>query len=181
MSTAANPRVSTAPRTAPNPYAPPRARVHDVSVSSNKIVLAERSARLGAAFVDGLIMSALVYLPMLVGFALGGAAGSGNSSADGFVMIGLVLGLIGFVVFVVLTWRQMAQTGQSLAKKYFNIKVVMSDGSPASMGTLILKRNVLNGLLGIIPAYGFVELLFIFGEKRQCLHDRIADTIVVVA
>jgi uncharacterized RDD family membrane protein YckC len=145
-------------------------------------VLAERSSRLGAAFVDGLIMSAMVYLPMLVGFAVGGAANSGdNSSADGFALIGVLLGLIGFVVYLVLTLRQMAATGQSLAKKYFNIKVVMSDGSPASMATLILKRNILNGLLGIIPLYGFVELLFIFGEKRQCLHDRIADTIVVVA
>ena len=170
------------PKPVSNPYAPPRARVRDIAVPSNVPVLAERSTRLGAALVDGLIFAAIVYLPMLVGFAIGGAASSGgNSSGDGFMMLGVLLALVGLGVFMVLTLRQMSQTGQSLAKKYFNIKVVMSDGSPATMGTLILKRNVLNGLLGIIPMYGIVELLFIFGEKRQCLHDRIADTIVVEA
>jgi hypothetical protein len=40
---------------------------------------------------------------------------------------------------------------------------------------------MVNGLLSIIPLYGIIELLFIFGEDRQCLHDKIADTIVVEA
>jgi len=89
--------------------------------------------------------------------------------------------LVGFAVWAWLTLKQMGATGQSLAKKYFNIKVVLSDGSPASLGTLILKRNVLTWLLSLIPLYGFIEVLFIFGDKRQCLHDRMADTIVVEA
>jgi hypothetical protein len=37
----------------------------------------------------------------------------------------------------------------------------------------------LNGLLGIIPFYGFVDVLFIFGQERRCLHDLIAGTRVV--
>ena len=32
-------------------------------------------------------------------------------------------------------------------------------------------------LLGIL--YTIVDALFIFAESRQCLHDKIADTIVV--
>ena len=177
---AASPRVS--PSTAPNPYAPPRARVRDIAVASNTIVLAERSARLGASIVDGLIFSAMVYIPLLVGTAIGGAAvNSGSDAADGFVMVGLGLALAGFVVWTWLTLKQMGATGQSHAKKYFNIKVVMSDGAAASLSTLIWKRNFLTWVLGIIPLYGLIEVLFIFGEKRQCLHDRMADTIVVVA
>jgi uncharacterized RDD family membrane protein YckC len=170
------------PRTAPNPYAPPRARVRDITVASNTVVLAERSSRLGASIVDGLIFAAMVYIPMMVGMAIGGAAAqSGSDAGGGFVLVGLGLAVAGFVVWTWLTLKQMGATGQSLAKKYFNIKVVMSDGSAASLGTLIWKRNVLTWLLGIIPLYGLVEVLFIFGEKRQCLHDRMADTIVVVA
>jgi hypothetical protein len=42
-------------------------------------------------------------------------------------------------------------------------------------------RNFVNGLLGMIPLYGLIEILFIFGESQQCLHDKIADTIVVKA
>ena len=33
-------------------------------------------------------------------------------------------------------------------------------------------------MLSVIPLYGFIDALFIFGESRQCLHDKIADTIV---
>jgi len=171
MSAGVNPR----PNPRPNPYAPPRARVHDVAAPKVELVLAERSARLGAAIVDGLIVGAMVYLPMIIGMVL-------SSEPDGTpMMIGVALTLVGFIVWVYLTLKQMSETGQSLAKKYFNIKVVVSDGSPASLSRLILRRNFLNGLLGIIPLYGLIELLFIFGESRQCLHDKLADTIVVEA
>ena len=55
------------------------------------------------------------------------------------------------------------------------------DGSPASLGRIFWLRNVVNTILGIIPLYGIIDVLFIFGEARQCLHDKIADTIVVKA
>ena len=170
------------PGQGPNPYAPPRARVRDVAVSTAGLVPAERSSRLGAAIVDGLIFTVMVYLPMILGTALG-ASIVGPVEDGGGIFLLLMVGplLIGFIVWTWLTLKQMSATGQSLAKKYFNIKVVLSDGSPASLGTLIWKRNVLTWILSIIPLYGFIEVLFIFGEKRQCLHDRMADTIVVEA
>jgi uncharacterized RDD family membrane protein YckC len=158
-----------------NPYAPPRARVRDVAAPKAELILAERSARLGAAIVDGLIFAAMVYLPLIIGMVL-------SSEPDGmFMIIGLVLTLVGFIAWFYLTLKQMSATGQSLAKKYFNIKIVVSDGSQASLGRLIWRRNILNALLGIIPLYGIVEILFIFGESRQCLHDKLADTLVVEA
>ena len=164
----------------PNPYAPPRARVHDVAAQGAALVLAERSSRLGAAIVDSLIFMAMVYLPMGIGAAIGTAV-AGRDNAAGPVLLVVGLTLAGFIVWAWLTLRQMSATGQSLAKKRFNIKVVLSDGSPASMGTLIWKRNVLTWVLSIVPLYSFIEVLFIFGEKRQCLHDRMANTIVVEA
>ena len=75
----------------------------------------------------------------------------------------------------------MKANGQSIGKKLLGIKVVRTDGSPASLGRLIWLRNVVNGLIGIIPLYGIIDALFIFGESRQCLHDKIADTIVIKA
>jgi uncharacterized RDD family membrane protein YckC len=182
MSAVPSARPNPRPATTANPYAPPRARVRDVARPQAAIVLAERSTRLGAALVDGLIFGAMVYVPLIVGtLFLRVDAETGTATGMEFLMIGTGLALVGFIAWMWMTIRQLKETGQSLAKKYFNIKVVLSDGSPASLGTLIWKRNVLNGLLAIIPLYGLIELLFIFGEQRQCLHDRIADTIVVEA
>jgi uncharacterized RDD family membrane protein YckC len=164
----------------PNPYAPPRARVHDVAAATAAPVLAERSSRLGACIVDGIIFAVMVYLPMGIGAVIG-TAGVNRDNAAGPLLLGFGLALIGFIVWAWLTLRQMKATGQSIAKKRFNIKVVLSDGSPASLGTLIWKRNVLTWVLSFLPLYSIIEVLFIFGEKRQCLHDRMANTIVVEA
>jgi uncharacterized RDD family membrane protein YckC len=166
----------------PNPYAPPRAIVRDVFAPTAAHVPAERSARLGAAIVDGLIFTAMVYLPFVVGMVLAAAgANSGNEAGTAFLIAAIVLMLVGFGVWTWMTLKQMKETGQSLAKKYFKIKVVRSDGSPATLSTLIWKRNALTWLLSVIPMYGFIEVLFIFNESRQCLHDKMADTIVVEA
>ena len=59
--------------------------------------------------------------------------------------------------------------------------MVRRDGSPVSVSRVILLRNVLNGLLGMIPFYGLIDVLFIFGDARRCVHDHIADTIVIKA
>jgi uncharacterized RDD family membrane protein YckC len=181
--------MSAIPRPSPsaNPYAPPRARVRDVAAPKAALVLAERSARLGAAIVDGLIFTAMVYLPMIVAMAFVGAAASATTpettdTTAGLILFGgVALMFVGFIVWTWMTLKQMKATGQSLAKKYFNIKVVRGDGSPASLGNLFWKRNMLTWLISIIPFYGIVEVLFIFAEDRRCLHDRMADTIVVEA
>jgi len=38
-----------------------------------------------------------------------------------------------------------------------------------------------NGLLGLIPLYGLVDILFIFRSDRRCIHDMIAGTQIVEA
>ena len=167
------------PTAAANPYAPPRARVRDVAPKRVALVPAERSTRLGAAIVDNLIFTALVYGPLLIGTVFAAAfADAGGTEILGVTIVAVLGGL---VLWTWLTIRQLKATGQSLAKKYFNIKVVHSDGSQPTLSLLIWKRNVITWLLSLIPLYAIVEVLFIFGENRQCLHDKIADTIVVDA
>jgi len=61
------------------------------------------------------------------------------------------------------------------------IKVVRSDGTSIPLGRIFWLRNFLNALISIVPFYGLIDALFIFGESRQCLHDKLADTIVVRA
>jgi uncharacterized RDD family membrane protein YckC len=150
-----------------NPYAPPRAAVHDIADPNAGVVAANRGRRLAAAMLDSLIFFTMVYAPLVVGGMLGGS--------------GRILALTGLVVWCWLTIRSVRRSGQSIGKRLLRIKVVRRSGAPITLGRLFWLRNFVNGMISFIPLYGFVDLLFIFGESRQCLHDRIADTIVVNA
>jgi uncharacterized RDD family membrane protein YckC len=151
-----------------NPYAPPQAAVQDV-VDSDSQQLAGRGTRLLTMILDSIILVAMVYLPLMIGTAV--------SRAIPFDLL-VVAGLVGWIWLTVMF---VSRNGQSIGKKITGIKVVRSDGSRASLGRIIVLRNVLNSLLSIIPLYGFVDALLIFGESHQCVHDKIADTIVIKA
>jgi uncharacterized RDD family membrane protein YckC len=158
-----------------NPYAPPRATVQDVVDSAP--TLADPATRLGAAILDGIIFLAMIYIPLLIGFAL---RASPIGPKVGQALAGL-LALAGLGAWLWLTILFILRNGQSIAKKLLGIKVVCTDGSPVSLTQIIMLRNFVNTLLGVVPFYGFVDALFIFGEKRQCIHDKIAGTIVIKA
>ena len=164
--------------TTPNPYAPPTAEVQDIYDPTGALELADRGTRLAAAIVDGCIFFGMCYLPILAMVAVGSAAGQ---DSDVLVAIGFMAGMAGFGVWCWLTIPRVMANGQSIAKKMLGIKVVRTDGSPASFGRIFWLRNVVNGAMAILPLYQFIDWLFIFGESRQCLHDKLADTMVVKA
>jgi uncharacterized RDD family membrane protein YckC len=166
---------------ADNPYAPPRAKVSDVSDSSDELELAGRGVRLGAALLDGVVFMALVYIPLIFAGAFGSIGSIGSDGAPSFSPIAGLLALAGLIVWAWFTILYVSRNGQSIAKKWLGIKVVRTDGSKASLGRIFWLRNFVNGLLGIIPLYGLIDALLIFSDSRQCIHDKIADTIVVVA
>jgi uncharacterized RDD family membrane protein YckC len=165
-----------------NPYAPPQAIVGDVNKSAG-FVRADPGTRLGAALLDGLIMAGMTALPMLA-ILLAGTPFIGRQPGGGgslFVALVPLLGLVGAIMWCWLTIKYVRENGQTIGKRIIGIKVIRTDGSPVSLGRIFWLRNVVNALLGVIPLYNMIEVLFIFGEQRQCLHDKIADTIVVRA
>jgi uncharacterized RDD family membrane protein YckC len=164
--------------TTPNPYAPPTAEVQDIYDPTAPLELADRGTRLAASIVDGLIIIAMCYLPALVMVGIGSAT---RQEGAAMVIPALLASVVGFGVWCWLTIPRVIANGQSIAKKMLGIKVVRSDGSPASFGRIFWLRNVVNGLLAMMPLYQFIDWLFIFGESRQCLHDKLADTIVIKA
>ena len=166
-----------------NPYAPPQAAVRDIVDPSLTSVVADRGTRLGAAILDSFIFMLMVYMPLVAGAAVAGASGAAQTpeTVTRAFGIGGILALVGLVIWGAITIVLMRRNGQSIGKKATGIKVVRSDGSPASLSRLIWLRNVVNWIISIVPLYGFIDALFIFGESRQCLHDKIADTIVVKA
>jgi uncharacterized RDD family membrane protein YckC len=166
-----------------NPYAPPQAAVQDIREPDTASEAAGRGTRLVAIILDGIITVALVYIPLAIGVATSGRPLMVNAHLNGAAIVGagLWLALLGAVAWAWLTILFVSRNGQTIAKKLLGIKVVRSDGSKASLGRIFWLRNVVNAVLGIIPLYGFVDALLIFGEARQCVHDKIADTIVIKA
>ena len=164
-----------------NPYAPPSATVYDVTDRNSPLVPAGRGTRLGAQILDGVIVGVMVYVPMLIGAALSGSTDFETLRFGALPLAAFLVGTAGFIVWLYVTIVNVSRNGQTIAKKLLNIKVVRADGSRASLGRIFWLRNVLNTLISIIPLYGIIDPLFIFSESRQCLHDKIADTIVVNA
>jgi uncharacterized RDD family membrane protein YckC len=174
---------------ASNPYSPPSAEVRDIP-AEGVTELAGRGARLGATVLDGLIGCLLIYVPF---FIYVGASGlPGLSGADGqfdpavFLQSGVLLSLLpGTVIYAAITIWLVARNGQTMGKKLLGIKVVRSNGAKAGLGRIFWLRNMVMVLISLIPIAGgiasLVDVLLIFRESRKCLHDQIADTIVVKA
>jgi uncharacterized RDD family membrane protein YckC len=167
-----------------NPYAPPLAGVDDISEPGAYDVPADRGTRLGAAILDTVVFMVAVYLPLMVTLFSVARIETNPEDADQFESVAVgaaVVGLIGLVIWGWFTLTFMARNSQSIAKKWLRIKVVRADGSRVSLGRLIMLRNVVVWILSMIPLFSVIDALFIFGESRQCLHDKIADTIVIKA
>jgi uncharacterized RDD family membrane protein YckC len=76
-------------------------------------------------------------------------------------------------------------SGQSLGKRIVGTRVVTPEGAPVAGMRTVLLRHVLPTMLGYIPGigslFGLLDALFVFGEPRRCIHDLLANTIVVSA
>lgn len=91
-------------------------------------------------------------------------------------------GVLWAVVFLVFNGLLLVQRGQTIGKLLLSIRIVMEDASPLMPRTLVIRYGVyfLGNLIPVVGAvFGLVNVLFIFGERKQCLHDRVANTIVV--
>ena len=164
-----------------NRFAPPTAHVEDVLVSGTG-ALASRWARLGAAFIDGLLSLALFWvISIFTPFNIFRP----TVLNGGFMTLMVERMLFGFVIFLILQGYLLHTRGQTIGKMLLGIRIVRSDGSKATLARLAGIRYFANSILTLIPVvgwiYGLVDVLMIFRESRQCVHDNLADTIVVKA
>ncbi len=145
-------------------------------------VLASRGSRFGAQLVNLISMA-----PFLLAIAVPAGLLKGRVKPE--VLLGgglaILLGLAGLLALAIYNLYLLHRYGQSLGKRVCNIKIVRTDGEPASLGRLILLRWLVPGALGNVPTYGpffsLLNVLLIFTADRRCFHDYLADTKVVVA
>jgi NAD/NADP transhydrogenase beta subunit len=97
--------------------------------------------------------------------------------------IGAFFGAIALLVYQI---RLLAREGQTWGKKQMKVRIVLYEtGEIPGLGRSLGLRMFVNNLIGAIPCvggiYSIVDILFIFGEERRCVHDFIAGTKVVEA
>jgi uncharacterized RDD family membrane protein YckC len=89
--------------------------------------------------------------------------------------------IVAFFPVTLYAWM-VTKSGQTPGKKLCKIRIVRADTKQLPgfvKGVLI--RSWLAQVLYCVPFVGMVGILMIFGQKRQCLHDVLAGTIVVEA
>lgn len=167
-----------------NPYAAPAAVVDDVQgrfegdLESRK---ASRGKRLGAALLDGVIN--VVWLaPFIMGAVMADGVKAGTKSAGPMIAL-VALGCILLLALIVINCVMIHRTGQTIGKRTLDIAMVRSNGNRMGLLRYIFLRVLPLGVLGAIPLVGrfvgLIDVLLIFGAERRCLHDLIADTIVI--
>jgi uncharacterized RDD family membrane protein YckC len=77
--------------------------------------------------------------------------------------------------------RHFCRTGQTWGKQRYGLLVVHPGGARCATGTLI-KRQLVPIFAQMIPLINTVaafDWLTIFGSERRCMHDYLANTIVI--
>ena len=159
-----------------NRFAPPLAHVEDVADAGTG-ALAGRGARLVAVLLDGVFAA--------VAFSLVAPLSWTPAPGVNLARFLVINGVVGLVLFVVLHGYLLATRGQTIGKMLLKVRIVRSDGSRASLLRIVGLRFVPTTVISLIPiiggVYALVDCLLIFRDSRRCLHDNIADTIVVKA
>lgn len=145
-------------------------------------------ATLGQRIVGALVDSFLM-LGMGILFGAGGAAVGGmidSQDQDLIIGIGYLAFYVGIFATSILNAVLITISGQSVGKKVAGTRIVDRE-SGAQSGFLqgFLLRNFVFGLITSIPCIGaligLIDLIMLFPEPNETLHDKLARTAIVQA
>jgi len=98
---------------------------------------------------------------------------------EALMIVGVIALALGGLTFVGLNLYLIAVRSQTIGKYLVSTQITdYQTGEPAGFVKIFFIRILVNGLLGNIPLYGIIDILFIFGEERRCIHDYLAGTYV---
>ena len=161
-----------------NPYQAPGAVVADADMGGQ---LAGRGTRFGAAFLDGLILMAIIWPLMYVG-GYWSAIASGQQPGLGMQLLWIIIGM---AVFVLVQGYPLHATGQTWGKRILGIRIVDLQEQKPSLGKLLGQRylpfHVISGIPMFGPLLALVNVLLIFRGDKRCGHDLVAGTKVIKA
>ena len=163
-----------------NPYAPPLANLRSSEDVAEGAPLASRFTRFNAAIGDTLI--GICYaIPIFYLLGTWTYVSEGRNPPLGPTIAGGVLGFLGFLL---IRGYLLKTNGQTVGKYLAGIRIVDLNGNVPDFTKLILLRYLPISLVGLIPGVGsvmsLIDVLFIFRSDRQCVHDLLAGTKVIV-
>jgi uncharacterized RDD family membrane protein YckC len=133
----------------------------------------------GSRFTANLVDNFFVVLLPLVAVIVGSVVIPKGSEQGIFLMLGAFLA--GGVACVAQIFAQVSW-GQSVGKRILGIKVVRMNGEPIELWRILVLRNLVVQLgAQLCGVLGLVDALMIFGDQQRCLHDYLADSMVIVA
>ena len=158
-----------------DPYAPPQAPLLDVPADAP--VKASRWRRFLARLADNILLSLVWAAAVLIA-----TMGLGYEMVPDGTLVYVCYGLAFAVVFPFQAYF-LFHDGQSLSKKLLDLRIVRPNGSRADAVRVILIQEMLPPALSFVPLigplFGVADALFILGPETRCLHDYLADTIVM--
>jgi len=175
-----------------SPYAAPSAQVplHAAPVFGGEIVYGGFWKRFAASFIDGMVLMVVTLVVVMVGLLLTGGAAALSPQAFANDMMRGTLGLTFVLAVYVLpilaqvayfTWMHASASQATLGKLAVGIKVARTNGEALTLGrsfgrwcAYFFLHLVSCGLATLISAFT-VGLT----DRKQGLHDMIADTLVV--
>lgn len=139
--------------------------------------LAGRGARLGAYLIDMIIVGAVAGG---IAYALGWFEGLMRQDTTTVVLVLLLT----IVVFGVINGRLLVTRGQTVGKRLVGVRIVDARTRQIvplvkSFGLRFIVVQAITQVQFVGPILALVDPLFIFGERRRCLHDYLAGTMVV--
>jgi uncharacterized RDD family membrane protein YckC len=165
------------------------------AVAPNGQPLAGFGDRLLAYLLDSLIVgvASLVFLVpifLVTVTVIGNNQTWGNGTTtfpnSSVLLAILVAEAAGAVVTVLITYvyqvEMMHRSGQTVGKRVLRIRVICLDPSATLTRGVAAKRWLIGNLVGaVVPLFGWLDGLWQTWDKpyQQCLHDRVARTVVV--
>ncbi len=138
----------------------------------------------GARFVANLVDNFVVVIPVVAAFGLAAVllAANDGKKLEGMEALIILGGMGGLMVGCAIQIAAQVNWGQSIGKRMMGIKVVRLNGQPIELWRLLLMRNLLVHVIAqLCGLVGLVDALMIYGDQQRCLHDHLADSMVVVA
>ena len=144
--------------------------------------LAGRWARLGAALVDGVLVGVAGSVIMIPSGLMARAM-----QQDPTAM--LWQSVIGMALYALINARLLASSGQTVGKRLLHVRIVdhQTHQVVPVWNSLALRYLLFAGVPALLldPTLGIgvllLDIVFIFGKDRRCVHDLVAGTIVVRA